>query len=589
MSFSIARPLLCLHLLAALAAGSGGCVGVVGSDEGGTQAGTTSPGSGPGPAGGGGAPVGPDGEPVGGGAPTVQVPPPRAEDPLGAGADPGCAAVDPGPAPLRRLTRFEYNNAVRDLLGDATRPADTFPPEEELTGFDNDAASLRVSRVLAEKYFTVAQEVAARATRDLAKLLGCAPVPAGPDACVRGFIQRFGLRAYRRPLEAEEADRLQALYEKARGEEGGPEAGVLRLVQAILMAPSFMYRIESPPREGVALARPYDLASRLSFTLWGSIPDDELLTAAREGRLSSAGDVAVQARRMLADPRTGNQVRHFHALLFELDEAEHLEKDAGAFPGYAKDLGPLFREETERFLAHVVLTGKGVETMLTAPFTFMNGRLASFHGVKGVAGEAWQEVALDPARRAGFITQSSVMAIHAKVDRTEPIFRGLFVRGALFCGSTPSPPPGAEVTMGRPNLTGRERLEEHRRDPGCAGCHRLFDPIGLSFENLDAVGRWRDTENGKPIDATGELVGTDVDGVYDGPVALARKLNQSAMVKRCLVGKWFSYAQGRPAAGADRCSIAGLERAFARSDHRFQDLLVALTQTDAFLYRRASP
>ena len=478
---------------------------------------------------------------------------------------------------------------MRDLLDDPSRPADAFPPEEELSGFDNDATVLTLSERLVERQFAAAAEIALRATAAPEQRLGCQPAASGDDPCVRGFIESFGARAFRRPLAGGEAERFYALYDKTRAL-GSPVHGVRAVIEAVLLAPQFLYRLERTTPdvaapEGMVSLDAYSLASRLSYFIWGSLPDTELFQAAQEGRLRTAADVAAQARRMLEDARAREVIRRFHRFWFGLTQA--VEKDTSVFPEYTPELAASMREETERFVEEVVLgLDGGWSTLVAAPFSFVDDKLAAFYGIAGVGGPDFRRVELDGRRRAGFLTQASMMSRYAQRHRSEPITRGLFVRKNVFCQTPPDPPEGAQTSvMVPPGLGTREHLAAHAADPACRACHELFDPIGLSLENLDGIGRWRDSEDGRPIDASGTLVGTDVDGPFVGPVELSGKLASSAQAQSCLMGRWFLYGHGRPPTDEDRCTLADLEASF-RATGSIRELIVALTQTDAFLRRK---
>jgi hypothetical protein len=508
-----------------------------------------------------------------------------------AGGTASCTQPSAGPAPLRRLNRLEYNRTVRDLLGDATNPADALPPEEKGNGFGNDANALGVSRLLAEQYFTVAKGIAARATADaaaFAKLVGCDPTKtggaAGEETCAKGFIDAFGLRAYRRPLDATEKADLLKVYADVRATGADFKTGVQAILATTLQAPQFLYRIEL----GAGKPDPYEMATRLSYLLWGSMPDNDLFAAAKAGKLGSKDEVLAQAKRMLADARGRDTVRQFHALLFGLLGLDGLQRNTTSFPKYTPELGPLFREEIERFLDHVVWDGSGdVAGMLTASYSFVNGPLAKFYGRTDVTGAAFQKVDFDPTKRAGFMTSAGIMASTTPGTATNPVMRGVYVRSKLLCNPPPDPPPALMVEEPEPDpkSTTRERFIKHQTDPSCVGCHTLMDPIGFGFENYDGVGLWRTTDNGRPVDVTGEIVGTDVAGKFTGPVELMKKLSQSAQLRQCLVSNWFTFAYGRAETEADRCSRAQLEAAFMKSGFKIRELVLALTQTDAFLLR----
>lgn len=519
-----------------------------------------------------------------------EVPEPPAEE--------ECAGdgIDPGPALIRRLTRAEYDRTVRDLLGDDSRPARGFAPEEEMLGFDNNAASLQVTPLHAEQFMEAAEALAARAVEDLEALLPCDPGEIGADACARQFVRAFGRRAWRRPLSDAEAERLTALFAVAAesGDEGAFARGARMVIEALLQSPYFLYRIEIgepvPDRPGLRKLDGFEIASRLSYLIWGSMPDDALLTAADAGELSTADQVAAQARRMMADPKARDGLLAFFDQWLRLDEVRAIDRDPMYFPDWRAGWRTLWYEETRRFLEHLLWSGEAtLGDLLAASYTFVNGPLAEFYGIEGVEGPEWVKVALDPARRAGLLTQASVLALTSKPNTTSPVFRGLFVRDRLLC--TPLPPPPADLVVVPPDpdpeLTTRERYREHSQNEACAGCHRLIDPVGFGFEHFDALGRWRDTENGRPIDATGELLATlDADGPFDGAAELSRRLAASEHVQRCVTRQFFRFAFGRGETPADRCAIEALFRDYAESDQDFLVLVERLVRTDAFRYRR---
>ncbi len=510
---------------------------------------------------------------------------------------PGCVTLSPGPSPLRRLTRFEYNNTARDLLQDKSAPADRFPPEEESLGFDNDANVLRVPLLLAEGYLGAAQSLGEGALSDFPGQVGCDPAVLAGEvakerACAEAFVTNFGERSFRRPVSAEEQTRLLELYETARGELGFTDA-IRTLLETMLMSPQFLYRVESgtpvPGQPDVEAVDSWGVASRLSYFLWGSLPDATLFEAARAGALTRRAQVRAQAERMYADARTHEVVRHFHDYWLGLLDVESQGKDPALFPDYSPQIGSLMRRQTQAFAEHVFFEAQGdLRGLLTAPYTFMNQPLAQYFGVTGPTGEEFARVELDPTRYAGLVTQPSILSWYATSNRTHPILRGKFIRERLLCSSPPPPPDNvidSRDKVANPNATERERLSQHRADPNCAGCHTLMDPIGFGFENFDASGRWRDTEGGLPVDASGEIVGADVAGAFNGPVELASKLAGSKQVEACVVAQWFRFASGRAESEQDACGTAWLAEEFQAKGQNLRELVLAITQMDSFLYR----
>ncbi len=508
-----------------------------------------------------------------------------------------CGDPSPGASPIRRMSAWEYDNTIADLLGDHENPSASFP-QEGGSGFDNNADVSAVTRLMAGKYMQAAEEVAARAVADLGTLLPCDPAANGgadERACIEQWVDAFGPRAWRRPLTAEERTAMLALFDEVRV--GEDVAGATSLVlQAFLQSPHFLYRVELgvPGEQGAAAVRltDYEMASRLSYLLWGSMPDDVLLAAAAAGELGSAEALEAHARRMLDDPRAHRMVEHFHEQWLGTIRLATLDKDPVEFPDWTPALSAKQVQETAAFVDHVFFSGEGtLDELLTASYTFVDAELAEHYGLPAPAGTGLQQTeVVGGAQAAGILSLGGVLSAYSKSNRTDPIKRGLFVREQLLC-QIPPPPPD-DVPLLPPELdedaTTRDQYEQHRSDPACKGCHILFDPIGFGFENFDAVGRWRTTENGLPIDASGEVTAIDNAGEFDGVQALGQQLAASDDVAECVTRQWFRFAYGRTeSAELDECNVDTLTTSFAESGHDLRELLVALTQTDAFMFRTA--
>ncbi|WP_437737203.1 DUF1592 domain-containing protein [Sorangium sp. So ce1335] len=506
--------------------------------------------------------------------------------------------VHPGRAPLRRLTRFEYNKTVRDLFGDTTEPAFSLPSEDVGNGFGNDADALSVSSLLAEQLSTVAEGVARRATSSpeaLARLDPCARnvTPSGEEACARTIIERIAPLAYRRPLVADEAGELMALYSVGRTD-ATFDVGVATVIEALLQSPDFLYRIEwgTPDPERPELRRPTgdEMATRLSYLLWGTMPDEELRMAARAGELSTKEGVRAQAERMLEDPRVHTTVRFFFDNLLPISNLADLERNAETFPTFSRTIGSFMREETQRFLEHEIFEGTGTwPSILTAPYTFMNGPLAAFYGVDGVRGDEFQKVELDTTQRLGLLTQAGMMAGTTHSNMTNPVTRGSFVINKLMCKKVPLPTGDILEKVKPPEpytgATARERYSQHSQDAVCAACHQFLDPAGFPFENYDAVGLFRTTENDVQIDASGGVPGTDV--TVSGPIELVRALAEDEDVLSCFATRWAEYGYGLTLGSEDACTKKDITAAFVASGYNVKQLLIDLTQTDAFHYMAA--
>ena len=503
--------------------------------------------------------------------------------------------------PIRRLTRFEYNQTVRDLLGDTSNPADVLPPEEEVAGFNNQAAALTSSDLLIEQYMKVAEDVGARAVLDMGALLpDCDPGLEGDDTCALSFIQDFGRRAFRRPLSQTEVERLKSVFDWALNDAdlGRFEDGIQLVIETTLQSPSFLYRPElggETPIEGdIVPFTSWEMATKLSYMLWNTMPDAALFEAAEADELRTQEQIAAQANRMLDDDKARDLIRNFHTQWLLLTHLDSVTKDASVYPAFNGSLRPLWTEEIQAFVEHVILEGDGsLQTLLTADFSFMNEALASFYGddvLDSVTGSEFRQVQLDSNRRAGFLTSAGLMATHANVNQSSPVFRGKFVREQLMCNTLPLPPNDLVIEPPEldPTKTTKEQFEEIGANPACAGCHTLMNPIGFIFEHYDGVGQWRDQQNGMDIDAVGQVVQTDdIDGDYDGAIELASALAGSTQVQECVSSQWFRFAYNRTVTQEDSCSVEQLNDVFRASNFNVRELLVALTQTNAFLYRRA--
>lgn len=514
-------------------------------------------------------------------------------DPNNPGQPMDCSKPAPGAAPVRRMTRAEYNNTVRDLLGDTTGPAQAFALEEEALGFNNNAANLVTSAALAEKYMLAAEGIAQRATAEGMNRIGCDPVELGAEACAQQFIQSFGKRAFRRPLTSDETTLFWGVFSTGLAD-GDFFSGIQMVIETALQSPPFLYRVELgvSPKAGEAAVRlsDWETASRLSYLLWGSMPDEALFIAAEQGRLTTREDIEAQARRMLLEPRAHDAVATFHEQWLDYDRIANVGKDAETFPEWNTELGALMREETRRFLdASVFGEGGGLSYLLGSSETFLDPTLAAFYGVPAPAKSGFARVTLDATRRAGVLTLGSLLTINAHSNQTSPVHRGKMVRELLLCETIPPPPADVMIKAPEPapDSTARQRFAQHSSEQACKGCHALMDPLGFGFENYDATGRYRDSENGAPIDASGELTGTDVDGTFTGAVGLAAKLAASQRVQDCYATQWFRFAYGRGEGTGDACSLATLTSRLSSAKGDVKELLVALTQTDAFLYRPA--
>jgi hypothetical protein len=503
----------------------------------------------------------------------------------------GGALVDnglPGRALVRRLSNLEYDATIRTLLGDTTGYAAAFPVDTIVHGFTNNTDVQDVGPALVEQFVVVAEKIATKATLTPDTLLGC-PLANG-ETCINDFITRFGKRAWRRPITAEEQTQLLAVFTTGR-DAFDAATGVRLLLEAFLVSPSFLYRVEvgvPVPGQPYAALTSWELASRMSYFLTGTMPDPELFAAAEADSLTTAEGLALQAQRILGTSAARTQVAEFFSGWLNLFAVPRLQRSVEDFPAWDTNLPELFAAETRTFATNVVFDGAGdLRTLYTAPFTFGDPSLAAYYG--GTAGPATNGIArieLPTDRRAGLFTQASFLATHAKQDQTDPVQRGKFMRERVLCQGIDPPPPGVvfEAPEIRPGTTARERFKDHEAEPLCAGCHVMMDPIGLAFENYDAIGQWRDTELGETIDASGDLTETDVTGPFVGVVEMTEKLAQSQIAAECFVRQWFRFTFGRAESTDDDARIATIAGQFGTANGKVKELLVALTQTPDFRY-----
>jgi Protein of unknown function (DUF1592)/Protein of unknown function (DUF1588)/Protein of unknown function (DUF1587)/Protein of unknown function (DUF1585)/Protein of unknown function (DUF1595) len=572
----------------ALALALTGCSGTIMGDAGSNSStpgvgDKPSGGSNPGQTGGSGSSAGSPGDPSTG----APLPPPGAS-PLAPPREGACEKVNPGPAPVRRLTRTEYDNTVRDLLGEDKGLAKNFPKEELQHSFDNSADLRSVSDVLAENYTSAAATIGKTVVEKMGTFLACDAAKEGDDTCLNKFFDGFGKRLWRRPLSTTEREDLKKVF--TAGKMTGFADGLDAVVQVMVLSPQFMYRLErGVPVDGAGYSRltHWEMASRLSYLLWGTMPDDQLFTAAEAGKLGTREEVSAQAKRMLEDPRATAMITNFAGQWLQLRELAEADKDTDIYPQWKDELPDLFRKETEEFIASVWKGDAKLDSLLSSNYTMMNGPLAAFYGVKNVTGDAFQKVNLDGTQRAGILTHAGIMAAKAGPDQSSPILRGVFVREQLFCQELPPPPPtaNAEPPMLNNKMTTKERFAAHRNDPSCEGCHKLIDYIGFGFEKYDATGAWRTMESGKVVDATGELVGTDVDGKFDGALEMTKKLTESKAVETCMAKHWFHFGFGRGETEIDACTAETLAANFTKTGGDLRQLLLTLVQTDAFFFK----
>ena len=509
------------------------------------------------------------------------------------------ATLAVGAAPMRRLSHEEYKHTLSDLQPTwatlvATR-ASRFTQDSESLGFKNGAVFLDVKPVLAGEYMDAAEALAAQAVSgtNLTSLLPCNPT--GNEApCAEQFIRAFGRKLYRHALSTEEVVRYQQVYADARAGGWDFRTGIEWVVFAFLSSPGFLYRIELDPpgSSGVRALAGIELASRLSYLLWQSAPDETLLAAAEAGQLSTRADLEQHARRMIDDPKARRMVTFFDQWL-KWEKLDTMSRSATVFPGLPAGLGPLLHTEARTFTERAVFDGDAkLSSLLTGQFTFVNQTLAQHYGIPGVTGAQFQRVTL--TGRGGMMMLGGTLATSDLDTRTSIVHRGVAMRTQLMCQVVAAPPPNIPA-LGPidASLTQAQRLAQHREDPGCAACHDSIDPLGTPFEAFDAVGRGRVTdEAGNPVDTRGQLTRSR-DTALNGPVAdaneLVSKFAQSNEVRDCFATQLYRFSMGRKEETADACSTYTMKKRFADSGGDVKALLLSLTQVDDFDHRQVQP
>jgi uncharacterized protein DUF1592/uncharacterized protein DUF1588/uncharacterized protein DUF1595/uncharacterized protein DUF1585 len=457
--------------------------------------------------------------------------------------------------------------------------------------------------LLAEAYGAAAERLALNAFRagDVNGLVPCKPSSARDVKCRDQFVRTFGLRAFRRPLEASEFDRYAALF-NSQARQGKTTGRFLEgarvVVEAMLQSPKFLFHVEGGAG---GRYRDYDIASRLSYFLWDTMPDQGLLDAAAKGELGTADGLERVARRMLERPLARQAVDEFFAEWLRFDRTMGSVKDRRRYPEFTPELAAMMVQETRLLLGNLVWNDGNFMEAFTADYSFLNSDLAGVYGLPAPAGEFERVKFPAASRRAGLLGQASFLTSNAGPVETSPTARGIFIREQMLCQHIPNPPPGVNTQVPEPSaerpLLRRQRMQAHVENPTCASCHRLMDPIGFGLENYDAIGRWRDSEviefesarRGSPpktvelpIDAKGEIAGL-TNAAFAEPKQIGRLLADSRACQECVVKQAFRYAFGRLETPADRETIRKAFDVFRESGFKFKELLVALVRSPQFL------
>lgn len=493
----------------------------------------------------------------------------------------------PSPGRLHRLTSSQYRHAIADVFGDDIVPPPQLEPVRRIDGLAAiGAATGSISSRGVEQYEEAAFSIAEQVLAPERASVPCAPTGVTDDACTASYLQRLARRLWRRPIHRDELAQLVDIAHRASTTLDSYREGLTYALAALLQSPHFLFRAEIGHIEDTSDWRrldAFEVAERLSFFLWDTLPDDALLDAAARGDLTDRDALAEQVDRMLADQRSHQGVRAIFTDMFELDALDALRKDPTVFAHMSPEVGPSAREETLRVVEYIVFDREAdYREIFTTPTTFINRKLASIYGVPAPAREGFARYEHEPSsQRSGILGHVSTLALHSHVTASSATLRGAFVRRTLLCGDIPAPPADVDTSIPEPlpgAATLRDRVRRHLEDPSCAGCHARMDPLGLGLENFDSLGRFRTTDNGAPIDASGTIGGV----FYETPLEMGRALAGDASAAHCLTLTLHRYATGRRETSTDGAPIAEIDAEFADSGYRVLALLRAIALHPSF-------
>lgn len=505
----------------------------------------------------------------------------------------GLLPKDPGRVLIHRLSRAEYNNTVRDLFGVDTRPADRFPADGGGGGgFDNNADTLFVPPILMERYLEAAGEIldAAKPQRLFIARPGKG-MP--PRTAAKRIVEHWAARAFRRPVVPAETERVLRLFDGASKRGESFERAVRFAMKALLISPNFLFRVETDRATNAPYpVGDYELASRLSYFLWSSMPDDALFALAAGKRLREPEVLEAQVRRMLRDPKAAAFADNFASQWLRVRDLKTTARpDPKRYPDFTPTLRDAMIGETVTFFHALLTENRSLLDLLDADYTFLNEELARHYGIPGVQGTNLRRVRLPDRNRGGLLTQASVLTVTSYPQRTSPVLRGKWVLEELLGTPPPPPPPGAgglpASDAPKDGQTLRQRLEQHRSKPECASCHQRMDPLGFGLENFDAVGRWRAEIAGTPVDSSGVLATGEA---FSGPSELKRHLlARKDQFLGNITEKMLAYALGRGIEPYDAPAVRKIVQTVARDGYRSEPLVLEIVRSYPFQFRRNAP
>jgi hypothetical protein len=543
------------------------------------------------PSGGSGDQVGPDASGGGGGGGVL---------PEGSGGLPGGCASAPQPITrVARLTHAQYDNTVQHLLASNASFAGTFQPDPSFGSFNNAADDLRTVDRLGRDYRRAAEALAAATANDENFRAGFPECQGGElSACGAAFVRAFGLRAFRRPLTSAEQARFQAAFMGAGGLLQGADPvadGIQLVVEAMLQSPKFLYRVELgdavPLADGTLPLSDHELATRLSYLIWNSMPDPALFAAATAGSLSAGSGVREQAARMVEDTRARATVADFHRQWLHADRFSNASADPAVFPQFTAAAIRGLPTELELFVGELFDRQRPALEVLTASFSYVDASLAALYGLPGSFGESFERVELNPSQRSGLFTQLGFLASHSHATATSPIHRGVAVLKDVLCVKVPPPPGNVDLTFPAFDdsiRTTRDQVTAHTSKPECAACHaQIINPVGFAFENYDPSGSYRTTERDTQVDATGQVLLDGNPVAFKDAVEFLQSVAASTEGRSCYAQKWLQYGYARPPVLSDACTTAAVAQSLAGPDYSFRKIFLDLVGTPSFLRRAA--
>lgn len=501
---------------------------------------------------------------------------------------PNCDRATPrlGSRSLRLLTNGEYQRTVQDLAGIDRDVTQDFPREVRSRGMENVTEASVVTDAHAAAYIKAAEVVALKVSANTKQFVSCDGV-SGEDNCAQKFIEIFGKKAFRGPLDQGEKSRLFDVYTEARRRTGTFSGGIDWTVRAMLMSPRFLYRFEIGEAKGdIYELTPWEVAQALSYSFWGTMPDDRLMELAEKGEIKKPTVLAEETRRLLESPRSRGILGEFAARWLGADGVLAVNKDSGKFPQFQGSLREKFLKETKDFFATLVLDRNATfETLFDADFTVGDDDIAQFYGGK----RDGQVVRLPSKERVGLLGHASVLSAFADAEESHPVKRGLFALERILCRHIPPPPASLNVMPPPrdPKATTRERFAAHSSNDACSSCHVQIDGAGFGFEDMDAIGRFRSMEAGRKVDASGVILGSNGDKrTFQGTAELGRLISKNTDAQGCFVKQTIRYFSGREEKKSDFCAGEDLSGQFAAEGLNLKKLFLALPQQESFLKRR---